>query len=335
MTTMRLIPILAAALLLAACMSQPPLAEVRLVAKSFNDLNSASQPLLDDLALAERAQGKKAAEIRAELRAEPQPTGRVGGAKSGGGKGERSALPDAQRCPNIILYGGETEGIPKVQNGFCLEDSYYYSALADPPATRAFRRALAVVGNYTELLLILAEGRNLDEARGQLETIAGNVGTALEAAGMPGIGLPLKGALQALEPLLTLAARQGNAEELKRRVRDEAPKVEGLISALREFARELFHTLAEEPLERFNTQGLANTEVARVESLRIEAYRVAISNYVVLLDRYRELLKDLVAAYDSPRNPVTLARIAERSAQLSTQADAWRRSLASLRTGLN
>jgi hypothetical protein len=72
-----------------------------------------------------------------------------------------------------------------------------------------------------------------------------------------------------------------------------------------------------------------------VESLRIEAYRVAISNYVVLLDRYRELLKDLVAAYDSPRNPVTLARIAERSAQLSTQADAWRRSLASLRTGLN
>lgn len=32
--------------------------------------------------------------------------------------------------------------------------------LADPPATRAFRRALAAVGNYTELPLILAEGRN-------------------------------------------------------------------------------------------------------------------------------------------------------------------------------
>jgi len=138
-----------------------------------------------------------------------------------------------------------------------------------------------------------------------------------------------------LGSLLTLAARQGNAEELKRLVRDEAPKVERLILALREFARELFRTLAEEPLERFNTQGLANMEVARAESQRIEAYRVAISNYVVLLDRYRELLKDLAVAYDSPRNPVTLARIAERSAQLSTQADAWRRSLASLRTGLN
>lgn len=335
MTRLLVVAILAAALLLAACMSQPPLAEVRLVVKSFNDLNSASQPMLDDLALAERAQGKKAAEIRAELRTEPQPTGRAGGAKSAGGKGGRSAPPDAQRCPNIILYGGETEGIPKVQNGFCLEDSYYYSPLADPPATRAFRRALAAVGNYTELLLILAEGRNLDEARSQLETIAGNVGTALEAAGVAGLGFPLKGALHALDPLLTLAARQGNAEELKRLVRDEAPKVERLILALREFARELFRTLAEEPLERFNTQGLANMEVARAESQRIEAYRVAISNYVVLLDRYRELLKDLAVAYDSPRNPVTLARIAERSAQLSTQADAWRRSLASLRTGLN
>jgi len=160
------------------------------------------------------------------------------------------------------------------------------------------------------------------------------VGTALEAAGATGLGLSLKGALQALEPLLTLAARQGNAQELKRLVRDEEPKVERLILALREFARELFRTLTEEPLERFNTQGLANVEVARAESQRIETYRVVISNYVVLLDRYRELLKDLVAAYDGPRNPVTLGRIAERSTQLSTQADAWRRTLASLRTGL-
>lgn len=311
------------------CASGPPVAEVRMVAKAFNDLSAASQPLLDDMALAERDQGKTAAEVRAEERSQ----GDTAAPATAASKASADFVP-AERCPEILLVGGEREGFPRVQNGFCLEDSYYYSELADPPATRAFRRAFAAVGNYTELLVLLAEGRNIDEARGQLGTLAGNVAAALEAVGVGGAGVGMKAALQALDPLIKLAAQQANAVELERVVREDEPKVEKLILALRAFARELFRTLTEAPFARFNTAGLENREIADVEAKRIEGYRVAVSNYVVLLDRYRELLADVVAAYDKPRNPVTLADLADRSAQLSAQADLWRRTLAGLRTGL-
>ena len=86
-------------------------------------------------------------------------------------------------------------------------------------------------------------------------------------------------------------------------------------------------------MARFNL-ALDKPDVEAAEAARIEAYRIAVSNYVVLLDQYGALLGDLVKVYDQPRRAVTLASLAERSAQLSVQADAWRRSLASLRAGL-
>lgn len=238
-----------------------------------------------------------------------------------------------QRCPGILMMGGE-DNLPGVQNGLCIEDSYYYSELSDPPGTRAFRQALAAVGDYTQLLLVLAEGRNIEEAKGHLQALAGNAGISLEAAGTGGAGMALGAALKALDPLINLAAKDANAEELRRVAREESPKVKAVIGELRSAARELFNTVTEAPLARFNTEGLSNPEVAKAEVLRIEGYRAMISGYVVLLDRYSLLLGDLVMVYDQPRRAATLASLAERSAQLSAQADAWRRALALLRTGI-
>src|ERR1700690_1847726 len=153
--------IILSGLLLAACATPAPVGEVRLVAKAFDNLNTASQPLLDELAIAERNQGRSAALARAEARTNTPPAS--------------SPLPGSERSPNVLVLGGKMNDIPDVQNGFCPEDSYYYSELADPPGTRAFRQALAAVGDYTQLLVILAEGRNLDEAKGQLLTLTGNL----------------------------------------------------------------------------------------------------------------------------------------------------------------
>src|SRR5262245_40246022 len=113
---------LALAALLSACASAPPVAEVRLVARAFDDLNAASAPLLDDLALAERAQGQANAETRAKKRT------------------SAAAGTDGDPCPQVTEATGA--GGTVIQKGFCLGDSYYYSELADPPATAAFRRAL-------------------------------------------------------------------------------------------------------------------------------------------------------------------------------------------------
>lgn len=323
--------LLCGALMVAGCATKPPLAEVRIIGKAFDDLNTTSQPLIDDLALAERAQGKAAAEERARDRADGLAGARERTARPapGGASGGGDSVP----CGQILLIGGEKEGWPEVQDGFCPPDSYYYSELTDPPATRAFRHALAAIGAYTRLLLLLAEGGNIEQARGQLQALAGNLGTALQAVGVTGAGLLAKPVLEALNPLIELAARDANAEELERVVREEAPKVVALLNALRDAAPELFTTLTETSMARFNEfpddQAIANAEAAR-----IEAYRVAVSNYVVLLDQYGRLLNELVAAYSRPKGSLSLGYLAEQSAELSARAEAWRRSLASLRSGL-
>ena len=133
--------------------------------------------------------------------------------------------------------------------------------------------------------------------------------------------------------MLDLAAQGSNAKELKRLTVRESPKVEKLLGALRTQAGEFFTTLTEAPMARFNL-AVDKPDVEAAEAARIEAYRIAVSNYVVLLDQYGSLLGEMVKVYDHPRGAVTLASLAERSAQLSAQADAWRRSLASLRAGL-
>lgn len=300
-------------LILAGCATNRPVGEVRLVAQAFDNLNSASQPLLDELALAERLQGKSAAEARASAHA--RSSGVAGG---------------ADRCPTVIMI----QGAVPLQNGFCPEDSYYYSELADPPATRAFRQALAATGDYTRLLTILAEDRNMDAAMAQLAGFTANLGQAAGAAGAAGVGSILNGLLQAFNPVLEIAGQRGNAQELKRLVVQESPKVQALVRELRTQAGEFFATLAEAPLARFNL-AIGNPDVARAEAARIEAYRAAISSYVVLLDQYATLLGDLVKVYGAPRGSLTLADLSERSARLSAQADAWRRSLAGLRAGLH
>jgi hypothetical protein len=307
-----------AAFLLCACASQP-VGQVRMVSKAFDDLNAASQPLLDEVAIAERRQGQTAAIANATDRTQGKSNGALSPRKT-----------DAS-CEAVTKMESVHEGGPNVLRGFCIDDSYYYTDLTDPPATRAFRRSLAAVGDYTRVLVVLAEGQNVEQARGELQTLAANVGAALAVVGVSGAGAALNGALGALQPLLDLAAKDANAVELERLVREEAPKVERLIEALRQSAPELFITLTEQSFARLSKEGLTSAEVEKTEAAAIEYYRVAVSSFVVLLDQYQSLLKELVASYDRRRNPVTLASLAERSADLSARAEAWRKTLAAIR----
>jgi hypothetical protein len=300
------------ALVLAGCSTTTPVAEVRLVGKAFQDLNAASAPLLDDLAIAERAQGKTAANVRAKKHANP-----AGGTASA-----------TDRCGDVRQV---TVSNVSVQNGFCIDDSYYYSELADPPATAAFRRSLAAIDSYTQVLLILAEGRNVEAAQAEVHSIAANVGGVLDLAG-GGVGTALTGLSSALQPLLGLAAQRSNAKELGRNVKQVSPQTIALLAELRKAAPELFKTLTERSVARMNTQGLASADVAKAEAARIDAYRTAVSNYVVLLDEYQRLLSQLVESYDTD-GTITLSSLARRSAELSAQSDVWRRTYSALRMG--
>lgn len=315
------------------CATNAPVTEVRLVGRAFQDLNAASAPLLDDLAVAERAQGKVVAEVRAKQNSRT--------ALAAGSEVAARSIPvsttvtNDNPCDAVGLVAIDSLSV-KVQDGFCVSDSYYYSELADPPATATFRRSLAAVESYTNVLLILAEGRNLEAAQAEVQSLAGNVGGVLEMAGASGAGVAVQGIASALQPLLDLAAKHSNSKELARNVKDVAPKAVAVVEQLRLAAPELFATLTESALARLQRAKLkpdTSAEIVRVEAARIDAYRTAVSNYVVLLDQYERLLGRLVDSYDTTGKSITLSGLVQQSAQLSAQADAWRRTYSALRMG--
>ena len=295
------------AALVSGCAAAPPVAEVRLISKAFDDLNVASAPLFDDLATAERWQGRAAADARAT-----------------------SDTESPGHCSHVGRATGD--GGVAVLNGFCVEDSPYYTELTDPPATAAFRRSLRAVGEYTRVLLVLAEGSNVEAAIAGIQTIASDLGGTFAVAGAAGLAPGLSALTAAFEPLLEVAARRSNARELARNVTQVSPLVIAVTGELRASTPVMFDTLVEPSLATLPTAG---AEEAKAAADRVDAYRAAVSSYVVLLERYERLLRALAASYDDEGRPLTLAGLAEESAELSARADAWRRTFSALRLGLD
>jgi hypothetical protein len=154
---------------------------------------------------------------------------------------------------------------------------------------------------------------------------------------VPSVGVAggaLTGVLGALEPIIKDAAQAKNVEELKRLVLSGAPHVTRLIESLQSAAPEVFKTLISQSVRAVTSpEALDNAAVAKEHLNRIAAYRIAVSNYVVLLDELEQAFAQLVTAFQQPRNAVTLAAVAQRTAQLTAHAEAWRRVYSILRTG--
>lgn len=291
-------------LLLSAGCAMAPVQEVRFFNTAFTDFNEASQPLFDDLAIAERRQGKEVAEAKARRNS----------------------------------YQGDCAGIGWMKvgfiDGFCVDDAYYFSELGDPPATRRFREGIRVIGQYAEVLLTLAEGRNLDETSARIQSLGGNIAALVSMASGPGAGAAFTGALAALDPIIRDAAQQKNVEEMKRLVVAGSPHVKKLIGSLRDGAPEVFNTLIFQSVKgATDPESLTNKVVAKSHLDRIATYRAAVSNYVVLLTELDHTFDELVIAVQQPRNTVSLALVADRSNRLAAHADAWRRVYSSLRSG--
>lgn len=301
--------ITAVALSLAGCATQAPVDQIKYFSQAFTAVNTVGQPLLDDLALAEGAQGKQIAVRRA--------------------KG-RSSLGPAECQQGMVPWQDASDGKSGIVNGFCVADAGYYADLGDPPATAMLRGGLSVVERYADVLSSLAEGRNVEQALGQIDALGQEVDGLLSLASVGAVAIaPILGALK---PLLESAAKQANAAEARRLILEGAPKVTALIGALRQSTPAVFATLIEAPAARVirpNAGGTIAAEVARVD-----AYRVTVSQYVVLLDRLQKAWDSTVAAAQSPTvGPGRLAALVTASAELRADADAVRRSFALLRTG--
>jgi len=197
------------------------------------------------------------------------------------------------------------------------DDAYYYSTIGEAPATRQFRRAIAIIYEYSELLRILVDGTNVQAVHGQVEKLAANV-SALVAE--PRLQL----AVAALSGVIDRLAAAASVDEAKRLAIEGRPAMQRLLGSLRAAAPAILDEfLTDMQTSRAITQSELNKKVAE--------RRVAVANYVVLLDRLDETFTRLVNAFERPSNPVTLAALIKASTDLNADVLATRKALAILR----
>src|SRR5262249_43602619 len=130
--TLRFAAILAA-LMIAGCSSNPPVAQLQSFSDAYKSANDAGQPLLDDLAVAERSQGQINAATQA---GRPIPGGDA-----------LDANPQAA-CPRSEQQWRAVGTDMGFLQGYCVSDAAYFASLGEPPATQSFRGGLAVLGKY-------------------------------------------------------------------------------------------------------------------------------------------------------------------------------------------
>ncbi len=220
---------LLAVLLMAACSSSPPTAQLHSFSQAYQSANDAGQPLLDDLSIAEKSEW------------------RINAANAAGQPNLNDSIPPenpAASCARSDLAWQRVGPGTGFIQGYCVGDAAYYASLGDPPATLAFRGGLAVIGRYVDVLTALAEGRNLEELHGQLQSLSSSISQLLTFLPVGGAAGPaFSGALAALKPLIDQAAQQANNEEIRRLVLAGAPKAQDLIEALKAATPAMFNTL--------------------------------------------------------------------------------------------
>jgi hypothetical protein len=293
---------------LSACATAPA-DQIRHFSEAFNSVNTVGQPLLDDLAVAERNRGRQIAVRRAQ------------------GK----SLAGAKDCPPDNVKWEVVAGVTGIIRGFCLQDAAYFSELGDPPAAAAMRGGLSVIERYAGVLSTLAEGRNVEEAVGQIDALGQNVSGLLAVAGVA--AGPIGPVLGALKPILESAAREANAKEAKRLILEGAPVVTRLIAALRDAVPEAFNALVEGPANRLSLLDKDQMPAINSEIARVEGYRVAVANYVVLLGKLQDAWDLTVAAANAPPGQVRLVSLVQQTSELKANAEAARKAFSVLRAG--
>ncbi len=302
--------------LLAGCATVPA-QEIQHFKESLAAVNTVQQPLLDELAIAERAQGVRVAESRAA---------RPGTATSG-----------AKACTDNTNITPQWRGdaVVGIANHMCISDAIYFVADVDPPATAIFRRSLRVIDDFASLVLDLSEGKDAANATAGALALASEVDalSALAKTGLPMIAPPLA----ALAPALEYIARARSKQEALQRILDNAANISTLIGALRNAVPAQFNTLAFEDLNIIGSSINPTTSDAdkqvnlllRQQALqRVERTRAQLAASVVLLN---QLQADWDVTVRAARNPnVSIAETAARAAEVRATAEAVRKNLAHL-----
>jgi hypothetical protein len=197
---------------------------------------------------------------------------------------------------------------------FASSDAYYLTTLSDPPATAIFRSSLTAVSAYASMLADLTAAKNVEAAQGQIfafVSAVADIAALAPGAGLPGLIDPKSNSAVSATLRNLLAAR--SIAQAKQLAIQGAPGVHALIARLRDSTPDIFDSLV-----HYDARDHA----------KVNDYKVALSNFVVTLDRLDDSLSDVVTAFQRPSNPATLAVIVQRAAEVQSGVKAVREVLA-------
>ena len=245
------------------CAMQPPVEQVQLFSRAFANLRAASQPLFDDLAVAERQQGRTNAVSRSHPKV-PGPTvaePRVPAPAAPSGRPQ----PGADGKPAQTMAGAQTApgGLEYLK---CKEDDPPWQPTSgdDSPTGPGFIRGFASRMPPTFPVSLIhrlrihsgpewrssavlrhtrdaCRGRNIEEAKAQIQGLGATVAAGLAIVpGAQASAVLVAPVLSALEPVIEAAAQANNSRELKRLIVEAAPHFSRLIFALQASSREMF-----------------------------------------------------------------------------------------------
>lgn len=202
---------------------------------------------------------------------------------------------------------------PRRNRRFDVADAPYFATIGEPNEVAAFRHSLVIVKQYSLLLVSLAEGESVNKTKSQLLGIATSLAEIAKFTQFAPIA-------SALDPIINQAVHAYSVAEAKRLTLDAAPVVLDLIALLQNTAPAIFKALAGDILA---TGGSSES---------IEATKVTVANFVMLLESLREAFDRLISAYDHPSSAASLAALLEITANVNADVIAARKAFVNLRS---
>lgn len=300
---------LAAALFAAGCTSDRGVAEFAVYESTYAGTAATLTVVLDEFEAVERA--RSVALIRAT--------------------GVSPVEPREDRSEAIALNGGFDET-------FHIADAVYFAPAQVPPATAAFRRALASITAFNAVAGAYADGRAAREVADRLLALAGTVEALAQAvrpeAAVLGLALPGNPVAATAEGVLARALAAGSREAFREAILALHPAIKATLAEFRAAAPRLFSLLTATARDAAKEAHFAGRIAERDAAIAvIENYRAVLSNWVVAIDATDVALEKLVAAIrgEGARSDLLgdLALTVEQAAGLATET---RRLLGEIRT---
>ena len=228
--------------------------------------------------------------------------------------------------------GAPRDGDIIIPTTFDPKTAAYFSTIGDPVLTTSVRRSLGIVGDYFKLLATLADGRNVDEAKAQINSLAASVaGVVTLATG--GTALPIVAIADKLTPLIEQWAEAKDAEELRRLVLEGEPIVKSLIASLQSASVTMYETLTRESMRAVRTTLADNPAARHTAFVQMAESNILVADYVVLLGKLSDTLSALASAVRSPESPLALSSLAASADSVLIQARAASGAIALIKAG--